>query len=50
MTITVVVVGLVFGGVFGFQIFMKTMIEKFMCAMPWPLQIVSTVTRVTQHG
>jgi membrane fusion protein (multidrug efflux system) len=50
MIIMLVVVGLVFGGVFSFQIFIKTKIKKFMSAMPQPLQTVSTVTRITQHG
>jgi hypothetical protein len=47
MTILLVVVGLLFGSVFGFQIFMKATIKKFISAMPQPLQ---SVTRVTQHG
>jgi hypothetical protein len=47
VTITLVVVGPLFGRVFGFQIFMKTMIKKSISAMPQPLQ---SVTRVTQHG
>jgi len=44
MIIMLVVVG--FGGVFGFQIFMKTMIKKFMSAMP----TLQTVTRIALHG
>jgi hypothetical protein len=47
MTIMLIVVGLLFGSVFGFQIFIKTMIKNFISAMPQPLQ---SVTRVTQHG
>jgi membrane fusion protein, multidrug efflux system len=49
MTIMLIAVGLVFGGVFGFQIFMKTMIKKFMSTMPPPAQTVSTVTAAMQE-
>jgi membrane fusion protein (multidrug efflux system) len=49
MTIMLIAVGLVFGGVFGFQIFMKTMVKKFMSAMPQPPQTVSTVTAAIQE-
>jgi membrane fusion protein, multidrug efflux system len=49
MTIMLIAVGLVFGGVFGFQIFMKTMIKKFMSTMPQPPQTVSTVTAAMQE-
>jgi membrane fusion protein, multidrug efflux system len=49
MTIMLIAVGLVFGGVFGFQIFMKTMIKKFMSAMPQPAQTVSTIAASTQE-
>jgi membrane fusion protein, multidrug efflux system len=48
MTIMLIVVGLVFGGVFGFQIFKNAMIKKFMSAMAPPPQTVSTVTAATQ--
>jgi membrane fusion protein, multidrug efflux system len=47
MTIMLVVVGLLFASVVGFQLFMKTMINKFISAMLQPLQ---SVTPVTQHG
>jgi membrane fusion protein, multidrug efflux system len=49
MTIMLIAVGLVFGGVFGFQIFMKTMIKKFMSTMPPPAQTVSTATAAMQE-
>jgi membrane fusion protein (multidrug efflux system) len=49
MTIMLIAVGLVFGGVFGVQFFMKTMIKKFMSAMPQPAQTVSTVTAAMQE-
>jgi membrane fusion protein, multidrug efflux system len=49
MTIMLIVVGLVFGGVFGFQIFKNAMIKKFMSAMPVPPQTVSTVTAAVQE-
>ena len=49
MTIMLIAVGLVFGGVFGFQFFMKTMIKKFMTAMPQPPQTVSTVMAAMQE-
>jgi membrane fusion protein, multidrug efflux system len=38
MMIMLVVVGLVFGGVFGFQIFMKTMIKEIHVRDAPPLQ------------
>jgi membrane fusion protein, multidrug efflux system len=49
MTIMLLAVGLVLGGVFGFQIFMKTMVKKFMSAMPQPAQTVSTATASMQE-
>jgi membrane fusion protein, multidrug efflux system len=49
MTIMLVVVGLVFGGVLGFQIFKNAMIKKFMSAMAPPPQTVSTVAAATQE-
>ena len=49
MIIMLIAVGLVFGGVFGFQIFKNTMIKKFMSAMPVPPQTVSTVTAAMQE-
>jgi membrane fusion protein, multidrug efflux system len=49
MTFMLIAVGLVFGGVFGFQIFMKTMIKQFMSTMPQPAQTVSTVTAAMQE-
>jgi membrane fusion protein (multidrug efflux system) len=48
MIIMLIAVGVVFGGVFGFQIFKNTMIKKFMSAMPQPPQTVSTVTAATE--
>jgi membrane fusion protein, multidrug efflux system len=48
MTIMLIVVLLVFGGVFGFQIFKNAMIKKFMTAMAPPPQTVSTVTAAMQ--
>jgi len=44
-----IAVGLVFGGVFGFQIFKNDMTKKFMSAMPQPPQTVSTVTAAMQE-
>src|SRR5258708_6398524 len=49
MIIMLIAVGLVFGGVFGFQIFKNAMIKKFMSAMPQPPQTVSTVTAAMQE-
>jgi membrane fusion protein (multidrug efflux system) len=49
MIIMLIAVGLVFGGVFGFQIFKNAMIKKFMSAMPQPPQTVSTVTAAVQE-
>jgi membrane fusion protein, multidrug efflux system len=49
MTIMLLAVGLVLGGVFGFQIFMKTMVKKFMSAMPQPAQTISTATAAMQE-
>src|SRR5579871_356652 len=48
MTIMLIAVLLVFGGVFGFQIFKNAMIKKFMTSMAPPPQTVSTVTAATQ--
>jgi membrane fusion protein (multidrug efflux system) len=49
MIIMLIAVGVVFGGVFGFQIFKNTMIKKFMSAMPQPPQTVSTVMAAVQE-
>ncbi len=49
MVIMLIAVGLVFGGVFGFQIFKNTMIRKFMSAMAAPPQTVSAVTATTEE-
>src|SRR5215467_14731024 len=49
MIIMLIAVGVVFGGVFGFQIFKNAMIKKFMSAMPQPPQTVSTVTAGTEE-
>jgi len=49
MIIMLIAVGVVFGGVFGFQIFKNAMIKKFMSAMPQPPQTVSTVTAAIQE-
>ena len=49
MIIMLIAVGLVFGGVFGFQIFKNAMTKKFMSAMPQPPQTVSTVTAAMQE-
>jgi membrane fusion protein, multidrug efflux system len=49
MTIMLLAVGLVLGGVFGFQMFMKTMVKKFMSAMAQPPQTVSTATAAMQE-
>jgi membrane fusion protein, multidrug efflux system len=48
MTIMLIAVLLVFGGVFGFQIFKNAMIKKFMTAMAPPPQTVSTITAAAQ--
>ena len=44
MIIMLIAVVIVFGGVFGFQLFKAAMIKKFMAAMSAPPQTVSTVT------
>jgi membrane fusion protein, multidrug efflux system len=49
MIIMLLVVGLVFGGVFGFQAFKNAMIKQYMSAMPQPPQTVSTVTAAKQE-
>lgn len=49
MVIMLIAVGLVFGGVFGFQIFKNTMIRKFMSAMAAPPQTVSAVTATMEE-
>ena len=49
MIIMLIAVGLVFGGVFDFQIFKNAMTKKFMSAMPQPPQTVSTVTAAMQE-
>jgi membrane fusion protein, multidrug efflux system len=49
MILMVVVVGLVFGGVFGFQAFKGAMIKKFMSNMAAPPQTVSTATATMEE-
>jgi membrane fusion protein (multidrug efflux system) len=49
MIIMLIAVGVVFGGVFGFQVFKNAMIKKFMSAMPQPPQTVSTVMAAAQE-
>jgi membrane fusion protein (multidrug efflux system) len=49
MIIMLIAVGLVFGGVFGFQIFKNTMIKKFMSAMALPPQTVSATTATAEE-
>jgi membrane fusion protein, multidrug efflux system len=49
MIIMLTAVGLVFGGVFGFQIFKNTMIKKFMSAMASPPQTVSATTATAEE-
>ncbi len=49
MVIMLIAVGLVFGGVFGFQIFKNTMIKKFMSTMASPPQTVSAATATTEE-
>jgi membrane fusion protein, multidrug efflux system len=49
MIIMLIAVGVVFGGVFGFQIFKNAMIKKFMSAMPQPPQTVSTIAAAVQE-
>ncbi len=49
MIIMLIAVGLVFGGVFGFQIFKNTMIKKFMSAMASPPQTVSAAAATTEE-
>jgi membrane fusion protein (multidrug efflux system) len=48
MIIMLIAVGLVFGGVFGFQAFKNAMIKQAMSAATAPPQTVSTVMAVTQ--
>ena len=49
MIIMLILVGLVFGGVFGFQAFKNAMIKKFLSAMASPPQTVSTVTATVEE-
>ena len=49
MVIMLLAVGLVFGGVFGFQIFKNTMIKKFMSAMASPPQTVSAAAAMMEE-
>jgi len=49
MVIMLVAVGVVFGGIFGFQAFKGAMIKKFMSAQAQPPQTVSTVTATAQE-
>jgi membrane fusion protein (multidrug efflux system) len=49
MFIMLILVGLVFGGVFGFQIFKNAMIKKFMTAMAPPPQTVSAATAAVEE-
>jgi membrane fusion protein, multidrug efflux system len=49
MMVMLILVGLVFGGVFGFQAFKNAMIKKFMSAMASPAQTVSTVTATVEE-
>jgi membrane fusion protein, multidrug efflux system len=48
MIFMLIAVGLVFGGVFGFQAFKNTMIKQIMSAAPAPPQTVATVMAATQ--
>jgi membrane fusion protein (multidrug efflux system) len=49
MILMLIVVGLVFGGVFGFQAFKGAMIKKFMSTMAAPPQTVSTATATMEE-
>ncbi|MGP0089263.1 MAG: efflux RND transporter periplasmic adaptor subunit [Xanthobacteraceae bacterium] len=49
MVIMLIAVGLVFGGIFGFQAFKGAMIKKFMSQMGAPPQTVSTAIAGTQE-
>jgi membrane fusion protein (multidrug efflux system) len=49
MFIMLILVGLVFGGVFGFQIFKNAMIKKLMTAMAPPPQTVSATTATVEE-
>src|SRR5579871_1325939 len=49
MVIMLVAVGLVFGGIFGFQAFKGAMIKKYMSQMSAPPQTVSTATAGMQE-
>jgi membrane fusion protein, multidrug efflux system len=49
MILMLIVVGLVFGGVFGFQAFKNSMIKKFMSTMTAPAQTVSTAMATAQE-
>jgi membrane fusion protein (multidrug efflux system) len=48
MIVMILVVGLVFGGIFGFQIFKGVMIQRFFAARVEPPQSVSTATAALQ--
>jgi len=47
MVIVLLLLGLVLGGVFGFQVFKGVMIKKFMAQLANPVQTVSTITATT---
>jgi membrane fusion protein, multidrug efflux system len=49
MILMLIVVGLVFGGVFGFQAYKNSMIKKFMSERQAPPQTVSTAVAATQE-
>jgi membrane fusion protein (multidrug efflux system) len=49
MVLMLLAVGIVFGGVFGFQAFKSAMIKKFMSAMGQPPQTVSTAVATKQE-
>ena len=49
MVVMLIVVGVVFGGIFGFEAFRSSMIRKFMAQQGAPPQTVSTVTAVSQE-
>ena len=49
MLLMLVLVGLVFGGIFGFQAFKAHMIRKFMAAQGLPPQTVSTTKAAYGH-
>jgi membrane fusion protein (multidrug efflux system) len=49
MIVMLILVGLVFGGVFGFQAFKNAMMKKFMTAMAPPPQTVSAATAAVEE-